>query len=128
VVPIGALLAARLETANRERRNPWPEVTRTALGTPWGDFGLNQAFKRAQKRAGLSGWSVYDLRHYFVTKLFRSGAPAPVVQKLAGHADLATTQRYADVDADDLRDAIARFGATAGKRANTTLPAAEVDG
>jgi site-specific recombinase XerD len=42
-----------------------------------------------------------------VTELFGRGASAPVIQKLVGHSDLATTQRYADVDADDLRGAIA---------------------
>ena len=32
------------------------------------------------------------------------------MQALAGHADLATTQRYAHVVAGDLRKAIATFG------------------
>ncbi len=32
-----------------------------------------------------------------------------VVQRLAGHADLATTQRYADMVASDLQAAIAAF-------------------
>jgi site-specific recombinase XerD len=41
-----------------------------------------------------------------VTELFRNGAGAAAIQQLAGHADLATTQRYADLDANDLRSAI----------------------
>jgi site-specific recombinase XerD len=84
-------------------------VTLTALGKVWGESGLNQAFKRALKRAGLRGWSFHDLRHFFVTELFRNGAPAVAIQQLAGHSDLATTQRYADLDANDLRSAIARI-------------------
>jgi len=71
--------------------------------------GLNQAFKRARKRAGLSGWTFRDLRHFFVTELFRRGASARAIQMLAGHADLATTQLCADLDANDLRSAIERI-------------------
>jgi site-specific recombinase XerD len=81
-------------------------VTVTAFGKPWGENGLNQSFKRAMERAERKGWSFHDLRHFFVTELFRNGAPAIAVQQLAGNADLKTTQRYADFDANDLRSAI----------------------
>ena len=81
----------------------------TALRKPWGESGLNQAFQRAQERAKRTGWSFHDLRHFFVTELFRNGARAAAIQQLAGHADLATTQRYADLDANDLRSAIERI-------------------
>jgi hypothetical protein len=38
--------------------------------------------------------------------------PLGVLQKLMGHADVATTMRYVDVSEDDKRDAIATvFGA-----------------
>jgi site-specific recombinase XerD len=53
---------------------------------------------------------LHDLRHFFVTELFRQGVSAPVVQKLAAHADPSTTQRYADMVASDLTAAIAKFG------------------
>jgi integrase len=106
-VPICATLRALLEPLAKRKRSPWAEVALTAQGKPWGDFGLHQACKRAQKRAGLTGWSPKSLRHHFATELFRLGVSAPVIQKLLGHSDLATTQRYADVDADDLRGAIA---------------------
>jgi YD repeat-containing protein len=124
LIPLATTLRVTLEAAARERRGPWAPVTLTALGKPWGESGLNQAFKRAQKRAKREGWSFHDLRHFFVTELCRNGAPAVAVQQLAGHSDLATTQRYADLDANDLRSAIARFdgnsvetasGDTAGK-------------
>lgn len=63
-------------------------VATNSDGEPWGEFGLLLAFQRAQKKAGLSGWRFHDLRHAFVTALFRGGAPAPAVQALAGHADI----------------------------------------
>lgn len=67
------------------------------------------AGSRAQARAKRDGWSFHDLRDFFATELFRRGASAPVVQQLLGHADLATTQRYADMVASDRKTAIALF-------------------
>jgi integrase len=106
-VPLSAPLRAILDRLAKQKHSPWAEVALTAHGKRWGDFGLHQACQRAQKRGGLSGWSPKSLRHHFATELFARGASAPVIQKLLGHSDLATTQRYADVDADDLRGAIA---------------------
>lgn len=84
-------------------------VSTTARRKPWGEFSLHKAFVSACNRAGLEGWRFHDLRHYFVTALFRGGAAAPVVQKLAGHAHLVTTERYAHVAETDLVDAIRRL-------------------
>lgn len=109
LIPIGPRLRAMLSAAETKKASPWAPVALTSLGKPWGEFGLNQAFGRALERAGLSNWSFHDLRHFFVTELFRNGAGAAAIQQLAGHADLATTQRYADLDANDLRSAIARI-------------------
>jgi integrase len=109
LIPIGPRLRATLAAAAPKKASPWAPVALTSLGKPWGEFGLNQAFGRALERAGLSGWSFHDLRHFFVTELFRNGASAAAIQQLAGHADLATTQRYADLDANDLRSAIERI-------------------
>jgi len=109
VIPIGQRLRATLETAPPKKASPWGPMALTAHGKPWGESGLNQAFGRAMERARLDGWSFHDLRHFFVTELFRNGASAVAIQQLAGHADLATTQRYADLDANDLRSAIERI-------------------
>jgi hypothetical protein len=51
-----------------------------------------------------------------VTELFRNGAGAAAIQQLAGHAELATTPRYADLDANDLRSAIELIDGMARKR------------
>jgi integrase len=109
VIPIAAPLLALLREASSGRASPWAPVALTSAGKPWGESGLNQAFKRVQDRVGLTGRCFHDLRHFFVTELFRRGASAPAVQRLAGHADLATTQRYADMVASDLRAAVDLF-------------------
>jgi len=110
VIPIAAPLRLLLDAAEANRASPWAPVAVTAYGKLWGESGLNQSFKRAQQRAGRSGLCFHDLRHFFVTELFRKGVGAPAVQRLAGHAELSTTQRYADMTANDLRAAIALLG------------------
>jgi site-specific recombinase XerD len=60
-------------------------------------------------RAGFSGWTFHTLRHFFVTELCRMGAPPTTVQRLAGHAELTTTQRYAHMVSGDAERAIALF-------------------
>src|SRR5205085_193302 len=50
--------------------------------------------KRAARKAGLMHHGVHILRHTFCSHLAMRGAPARAIQELAGHQDLATTQRY----------------------------------
>lgn len=81
-------------------------VSLSSNGKPWGEFALLKAFQRAQNKAGISGFRFHDLRHFFVTQLFRGGSSAPAVQALAGHSSLTVTQRYAHVERADLRAAV----------------------
>lgn len=108
-IPIAGRLFKLLSETSDKKQSPWSPVAVTGKGQPWGETGLNQALRQAQKRAGMGGWCYHDLRHFFATELFRRGASAPVVQQLLGHRDLATTQRYADIVASDCRAAIALF-------------------
>lgn len=104
-----------LELKRIDHRESDAFVSLSARGRPWTEAGLGNAFRRAAKRAALEGWRPHDLRHFFVTALFRGGTSAPIVQALAGHADLSTTQRYAHVAEVDLRDAIRRLGGNSGE-------------
>jgi integrase/recombinase XerD len=49
------------------------------------------------RRAGFAGCSSHTGRRSFITKLASAGVSARVLQELAGHRNLATTQRYIDV-------------------------------
>jgi len=49
---------------------------------------------RAARVAQVPCEGVHVLRHTFCSHLTMRGAPAKAIQELAGHQDLATTQRY----------------------------------
>ena len=49
------------------------------------------------RQAGFAGCSSHTGRRSFITKLASAGVSARVLQELAGHRNLATTQRYIDV-------------------------------
>ena len=125
LIPLAEVLVHDLTLTPEDARNGSALVSQTSHGKPWGEFGLRQAFERTCKRVSLEGWRFHDLRHFFVTSLFRTGAPAPAVQALAGHADLSTTQRYAHTTRADLKAAMDRFSATAWQQAVASDDAAE---
>lgn len=90
------------EALGRARTADLDAAVTTGRRKPWTDASLTNAFRRARDRAGLRGWRLHDLRHFYVTSLFRAGLPAPLVQRLAGHEHLVTTQRYAHLVELDL--------------------------
>ena len=63
-------------------------------------------FKRLYKMAGIDGASSHSGRRQFVTQLADRGINARLVQVLARHKHLSTTQRYIDVNENALRKAV----------------------
>jgi site-specific recombinase XerD len=60
-------------------------------------FAAARSVKAVREQAGLRPPPhPHLLRHTFVSQLLAAGVPVREVQQLAGHASLATTQRYAD--------------------------------
>ena len=56
--------------------------------------------------AAISNASSHSGRRTFITALSEKGVSVRVIQALARHSSLATTQRYIDVSADKLRTAV----------------------
>src|SRR5690606_361894 len=94
---IGAYVIAG-ETAGTKEEKP-----RADLKRPW---------TLVTKRAGLEGLRIHDLRHSFASFGAGGGMGLPIIGKLLGHSQAATTQRYAHLDADPLRKASDAIGNT----------------
>ena len=120
-VPISRELAHVLAPYMKGARDG--HVAVNELGKPWSQYGLDQAFGRLARRAGLAEWSVYSLRHYAITSWLRAGIPVHVVQRMAGHVHLSTTQRYVHFLKQDLEDAARRIAA---RGRGSSLPAGPV--
>jgi integrase len=52
------------------------------------------------KRAGLTGVRLHDLRHTYASFGAGGGLGLPIIGRLLGHAQAATTARYAHLDND----------------------------
>jgi integrase len=84
-----------------EQRGPW--VLPTASGT--GPVSLSNPWTRIRDRAGLANVRVHDLRHSFASVGAGAGLGLPIIGKLLGHTQAATTQRYAHLADDPMRQA-----------------------
>ena len=56
----------------------------------------------ARKRAGMADVRIHDLRHSFASFLINGGRSLYEVQKILGHTQVKTTQRYAHLSHDSL--------------------------
>jgi integrase len=61
------------------------------------------------KHAGLTGVRIYDLRHTFAATGAGGGLSLPLIGRLLGHTQHRTTQRYAHLADDPLREAADRI-------------------
>lgn len=60
---------------------------------------------RIRRKAGLPDVRIHDLRHSYASFLVNSGRSLYEVQKLLGHADISTTQRYSHLTKTTLKEA-----------------------
>jgi integrase len=105
--PALQLLAKRRETAKTEYVFPGRGVPHLKE--------IKSAWAKIRKAAGLDDVRVrvrvHDLRHTSASILVSGGYSLPLIGGLLGHTQASTTQRYAHLMSDPLREAAERLGA-----------------
>lgn len=99
---------------NRDRIVPLPDALAWEVRDAGGylfpgqiDGHLSAAYVSKLISRALPGYTAHTLRHRFATRTLRhAGGNLIVVQRLLGHASVATTQIYTDVEDDQLRAAV----------------------
>ncbi len=80
--------------------NPWV-IPNCRTGKPF--RSIFNSWDSARRKAGLEDVRIHDLRHTYASVLVNLGVPIYDVQKLLGHKDVKTTQRYAHFSMERLR-------------------------
>jgi integrase len=121
---LSAAAQAVLAALPRLEANPYV-IAGARDGAPRSD--LKKPWAALTRAANLRGLRIHDLRHSFAS--FGAGASLglPIIGKLLGHSQAATTHRYAHLDADPMRRAVETIGATIsaameGKRGAEIVP------
>ena len=71
---------------------------------------LQKPWRRIRAKASLRDVRIHDLRHSFASVAAGAGLSLPMIGKLLGHTQAATTQRYAHLAADPVRAASELIG------------------
>jgi integrase/recombinase XerD len=91
---------------NNDRSVPNGALIKSQKGKAFSPNTLVQLFGRIYKLAGVDGASSHSGRRSFITELASKGVGARVLQKLAGHQNRNTTQRYIEVNDKMLSEAV----------------------
>ena len=68
-------------------------------------IGLQDVWERIRAAAGLNDVRIHDLRHTFASHGAMSNMGLPIIGGLLGHQNQSTTQRYAHLQSDPLKQA-----------------------
>jgi integrase len=102
------------DTKNGTRRSlpPHPRISTCLRYLPLTapKITLQRSWQRARKAAGLEHVHIHDLRHSAASEMANAGVDLYTVGTVLGHKDPRSTQRYAHLTADTLKDAVSKIG------------------
>lgn len=93
----------------RKNRNLVQQTDYLLISQKAGKFSsqtIQNLFRDLYAEAGIADASSHSGRRTFITTLSERGVSVRVIQALARHSSLATTQKYIDVSVDKLRSAV----------------------
>ena len=124
IVPVGSVAAdwmRRYLAESRPRLGRQPgaqsEVFLSMRGAGLSTKTIWVIIKKHARAAGIAkSISPHTLRHSFARHLVDNGGDLRVIQEMLGHADIATTQIYVQMDEGRLKEAHYRFHPRSGRR------------
>jgi len=102
ILPINEPLAVALQHTPRHVDSAFVFCDRE--GKPYDR--IDNGFRRACKRAGITNVRFHDLRHTFASHLVMKGANLRSVQELLGHKTAKMTTRYTHLSTPHLRETV----------------------
>jgi len=101
-VPLSEGVLSLMQAIPRHPTEPWL-FPNPKTGKPFAS--VFYAWDTARRQAGLGDVRMHDLRHSFASLLINSGRTLYEVQKILGHTQVKTTERYAHLSHGTLIDA-----------------------
>jgi len=108
-VPLNAAALAALRSLNSWMTSPWvfPSDNPAAATDP--DNFYNRIYQPACIKAKLDDVTFHTLRHTFASHLAMADTTLYAIQKLLGHANIRTTERYAHLAPSYLKQPVERL-------------------
>ena len=100
------MLARYAATYPKHVAHPTRKLVYSAKRNGFTDQTIITLFQNLYKAAGITGASSHSGRRQFITALADKGINARIVQALARHKHLNTTQRYIEVNENRMRTAV----------------------
>lgn len=101
-----AEIAEYLGKRPRLRQNPNSPLLTSQKRGGFNSQTIQNLFRALYQATGIKNASSHSGRRTFITGLSEKGVSVRVIQELARHSSMATTQRYIDVSVDKLRSAV----------------------
>jgi integrase len=83
MIPVGTRLETALDAAKADRRNA-TTILLNSERRPWSSDGFRSSWRKACKKAGVTGLTFHDLPGSAITRLALAGATVPEIAQISG--------------------------------------------